>query len=112
AAGRLDAQRTRSLFGQQHRGVRGAEVGAEFNQVDAVERLTHRGSLPRTLGRNVRRGAYRSGRELKFSRASAGVQVHGRDVRHADLRVTVRWRLVDFPRLRNSIAHNSDVTGA
>jgi hypothetical protein len=43
SAGRgFDLDRARAMLCKEHSGVRGAEVGVEFKQVDAVEGLIHR----------------------------------------------------------------------
>ena len=41
AAGWLDLDGARAVFRQQHRGVRGAEIGVEFNEVNSVECFCH-----------------------------------------------------------------------
>ena len=44
AARRLHPDSACALFGEKHRGVGGAQVGVEFDQIDAVESFIHRGS--------------------------------------------------------------------
>ena len=40
-AGWLDLDGARAVFRQQHRGVRGAEIGVEFNEINSVECFSH-----------------------------------------------------------------------
>ncbi len=47
AARRFHLDGARALLGEQHRGVGRAQVGVEFDQVNAVESLIHRGPAAR-----------------------------------------------------------------
>ena len=40
-AGWLDLDGARAVFRQQHRGVCGAEIGVEFNEINSVECFSH-----------------------------------------------------------------------